>query len=247
MLAERSPPDARGDEPPDAPAAADRLLTLASALAVVAVALQAVTHLANFAFFDLDVEQLDAGGDSGAWAWASTVATFAAAFAALLLAAAGRGWEARWLVLAGILAFFSFDDLVQIHEYAGDWVEEAGIPEEWELRRAIWPALFLPLLATGLVLMLRLARSAPPRERRFLVVGLGLLVAAVAIEATTPVFFWLDWEQETWPYELEQVVEEGLELAGWILIAAGIAAIATRALAGGEPVRDARPAPKSPA
>jgi uncharacterized membrane protein YidH (DUF202 family) len=221
--------DAAGERAEDA--VVDRLLSTGLALAVLAVALQTVTHLLNFALFDLDVEQLDAGSDSGAWAWSSTVATFAAAFAALLLAAAGPNWRTRWLVLAGILAFLSLDDLLQVHEYSGDWVEELGIPEEWELRRAIWPAVFLPLLATAFLLLLRLARSARPRERRFLLLGLGQLAAAVAIEALTPVLFWFDWEQETWPYELEQVVEEGAELGGWMLIAAGLTAVAVRAVA----------------
>jgi hypothetical protein len=230
VLAERSAAKTPADGAAEPDEAADRLLDLGGALAVAAVVVQTVTHIVNFALFDLDVEQLDAGSDSSAWAWASSMAAFAAAFSALLLAAGGRDWRVRWLVLAGIVGFLSLDDLLQVHEYSGDFVEEFGIPEEWELRRAVWPAIFLPLLGTALLLMLQLARSAARRDGRFLRLGLAMLAAAVAIEALTPIFFWIDWEQETWPYELEQVVEEGAELAGWTLVAAGIAAAAVRDL-----------------
>ena len=56
--------------------------------------------------------------------------------------------------------------------------------------------------------MLQLARLARARDRRFLHVGLALLAGAVAIEAMTPVLFWVDLEQETWPYVPEVVYRE---------------------------------------
>jgi hypothetical protein len=45
---------------------------------------------------------------------------------------------------------------------------------------------------------------------------------AVALEATSPLLF-SAWGHGDLPYEFEVVLEEGLELGGWILIAAGIA------------------------
>jgi hypothetical protein len=210
---------------------AERLLTTGLILCVAAVALQTVVHLLTFVVFDLDIAQFDVGEEGSAWAWASAVSTFAAAFAALLHAATGSSWRRRSLVLALLLTFLSFDDLVQLHEYVGDAVEEVGIPEEWELRRLIWPIVFFPLLALTFLLLVERARAGLPRERRFLLAGLALLAAAVAAEAMTPALFWIGWERETLVYELEQATEEGLELGGWMLIAAALTAIAVRAVA----------------
>ena len=216
---------------PTSEAVADRLLSTGLVLAATAFAVQALVHLLNFVLFDLELEELSAGSEEGVFTWASTVATFAAAFALLVHAASGPSWRRDLLLLAGILAFFSFDDVLQVHERIGDAVEELGIPDEWELRRIIWPAVFFPLLAAAFVLLLRLSRASPARERRFIRGGMALLVAAIALEAISTVQFRLGWEKRTWPFEIEIVLEEGAELAGWIVIAAAVTAITVRALA----------------
>jgi hypothetical protein len=93
-----------------------RLLAVAVVAAASATAVQSVVHLVGLAFFDLEIELLNPDADTSVCAWASIVATFAAAFAALLLAVAS--WPlhtGRYAALAAVLAFFSLDDMVQIH------------------------------------------------------------------------------------------------------------------------------------
>lgn len=228
-----------------------RLLVVAVVAAVVAVAVQTVVHLVGLAFFDLEIEVLNADADTSVFAWASIVATFAAAFAVLLLAVAS--WPARagrHAALAGILAFLSLDDMVQIHERVSGVWRRLGIPEDWHLARLLWPAMFFPLLGLAFVLLWRLGSNAGPDAGRLVRGGLLLLAGAVALEAASPLLFQFGWDHRTWPHELEVVAEEGAELAGWILVAAGVSAVALRELAAsalpsyGAPPRSAPAAPR---
>ena len=211
-------------------AVAERLLTTAMVVAFVAAFVQGVIHLSNFALADLEVTLLNAGSDVAAFAWASTVATFAAAFAALVLAAVAKRWVPTLATLAVMLAFLSLDDFVQIHERISEEALEIGFSEAWHVGRLFWVVVLLPVLAATFVLLWRMARDAPEDEGRVLRLGLGLLVSAVALEAASPLLFQFGWDHLTWPYEVEVAVEEGAELAGWIAIAGALAARAVRAV-----------------
>jgi hypothetical protein len=211
-------------------AVAERLLKTATVVALVAAFVQGVVHLSNLALGDLELTVLDAGSDTGAFAWASTAATFAAAFAALVLAAAATRWVRTLATLAVMLAFLSLDDFVQIHERVSEEALEIGFPEAWHVGRLFWVVVLLPVLAATFMLLWRIAHVAPPDERRVLRVGLGLLVFAVALEAASPLLFHFDWDHLSWPYEVEVAVEEGAELAGWIAITGALAARAVRAV-----------------
>jgi len=71
---------------------------------------------------------------------------------------------------------------------------------------------------------MRGARDASRDVRRLTLTGLGALVLAVLMEAATPVLFALGQGRGSIPYELESVIEEGLELGGFVLIATALAA-----------------------
>jgi hypothetical protein len=211
---------------------ADRVLALGLALSLIALGVQSVLHLVNLAFLDLDVDAFNAGFDSSAFAWPTVAATAAAAFASTLVALSTGGRS--WIALALTLAFLSFDDQFGIHERASTLGNRLGAPESWHLGRLLWPVIFLPLLALATLLLWRLAATRPGRPGRIAQLGLGLLVAAVALEAASPLLFQAGWDQGDWPYELEVVVEEGAELVGWIWIASVLTAIACEKLAAEE-------------
>lgn len=198
----------------------DHLLQIGLRLAVLGFALQALSHLVNVFVFDGDSWNLDAEADNNAWAWASSVATFICAFVAVVLAVftgAGRLW-----FLAAVLAFFSVDDLVKIHEQIGTRVREDlfGLPTGWG--RLAWPAIFFPLLATTFLLLWRLAGDAPVRAGRWLRVGLALLVVAVGLELASAPWYISGRSAHSVVGALEVAVEEGIELAAWILIATAL-------------------------
>jgi hypothetical protein len=199
---------------------AERILRAGVWLAIAATAIQTVVHLANIVLLDRRFTLLDAESDISVWAWASTATeAAAAAFAALLAFAATRvAW--RPLLLAGLLAFLSADDILALHERIA--IDQLGpIPHA---SRLIWPLVFGPILVLTGWLLFRGARDASPDVRRLTVTGLGALVLAVLMEAATPVLFALGQGHGSLPYELESVIEEGLELGGFVLIATALAA-----------------------
>jgi hypothetical protein len=208
-------------EPPTA-ALEHRALRVGVALALALAALQSIAHLVNVLFFDLRIDMINADSDSGAFAWASSVATSCAALLLLLLAIL-RPTRTRPLVaLAGAVAFMSLDDMVGLHERVSDLGTTLGPIEHFA--RIFWPLVFMPLLAATFVGLFGVAaglRSAPGRA---LLAGLALLVAAIALEMASPILFALGSDHGELAYELEVVLEEGAELAGWILVSTGLAA-----------------------
>ncbi len=95
---------------------AERIVAVGLVLALVAAVGQTIVGLVNGLVFDGRYGQLDLDREFNVFAWASSAATFAAAFAALLAAIALDEARARWATLAAILAFFSADDLLVLHE-----------------------------------------------------------------------------------------------------------------------------------
>jgi hypothetical protein len=196
----------------------DRILTAGRAAALAGVAIQTLVHLLNAA---LDGRpQLDANAEHNVMTWGSSVATFAAAFAAALHAILLPGQRRGYILLACLLAFFSLDEAILLHERLSGWILDSfGFSASWD--SVLWPALYLPLAAPVVLILVAVARTAPVRASRFILVGLILLVSAVAAEAlsaplSTP---------ETaggWAHVLEGAYEEGAELVGWILIGAGL-------------------------
>lgn len=205
--------------------ALERLLQIGGALAVAGFALQAVTHLFNVFVLDGESFNLDAEADTNAWAWASSVATFTCAFLAALLALLSSTDTGRLWFLAGVLAFFSVDDLVRIHEELGTRIRERvfDLPTGWG--RIAWPAVFFPLLAAVFVILWRMARKTGGRAGRWIRVGLALLVLAIALELLSAPWYIEGRSAHSVPGATEVAIEEGAELAGWILIATGLTVI----------------------
>jgi hypothetical protein len=197
---------------------------------VAGVVLQSISDLVSLTVYDLELEIARAESDESAWAWASIVTTFTAAVGALLLFAVrpGRSW--RLAGLAAAVAFLSFDDMMQFHERSSEWVTKLGVPEDLHLSRLFWPAVFFPVLAATFWLLWDVSRSMPRPFRRFLLGGVALLAAAVAMEAVSPAIFWLGFERGGRAYELEVIAEEGAELGGWALIASALIAFAVAQL-----------------
>jgi len=201
-----------------------RLLRTAVVLAAAGVALQTFIHVFNLFVLNDRYYHLDASAEKTVFAWASSAATFAAACAALLLAAtptvARRG---VMLILGLLLAQLSLDDFVEIHERLGVAVDDAlDLPEAVGPR--IWVLLYMPLLAFTALLLVWSARQAPPRAARYQLAGLGLLVLGVISEGFGVFTKLLQEHGIESPHRLRAGVEEGFELAGWIILAAGLTA-----------------------
>lgn len=197
-----------------------RILKGAAFLAIAAVVVQTAAHLVDVVVFDLSVNLINVDSDTSAFTWASVVTEGTAAAMVLLIAATVSTRQGPILLLSGLLAFFSLDDAVEIHERISSHASRfLDFPHS---SRVFWPLVFLPLLATTFVLLWNLALHAHPSAGRAIRRGLLLLAAAVALEVASPLLI-SAWDHGDLPYELEVVLEEGLELGGWIMIAAGVA------------------------
>jgi hypothetical protein len=203
----------------DPEALAAWLLSTGVALAVAGVVVQTTVHLFH-SFVAQSVDSLSADRDAfSAFAWASSTATFGAAFAALLLY--GITDRARLLALALILAFLSLDDVVAGHERLAARAETTiGAPELSQ--RILWIVMFLPLIGAAFVLLAGLAKELGPRARRFVHIGLALLVFAIAAEASAYLTKSYGHPDGSTYDSFEVVAEEGAELAASILIAAAL-------------------------
>jgi hypothetical protein len=202
------------------PAPLERVLTVGLTVAVTGVALQTLAHLLNAAF--LENPLLNANAEHNAMTWASTVATFAAALAAALHATLLRERRRTYIFLACALAFFSLDDAILLHErLTASVLDSVGVSVSWD--SVLWPALYLPLAGLVVLSLLAIARTAPARAGRFIRVGLVLLLAAVAAEAISAPISTLE-TGAGWAHTLEGALEEGAELASWILIATALTA-----------------------
>lgn len=186
--------------------------------AVVGVTIQTAVHLLNAA---LDGSQyFSANGENNPMAWSQSAAIFAAAFVCALHTAVVSRRGRTLAALAAILAFLSLDEMLIVHErIVGRVLEVLALPIVWD--SVVWPVLYLPLLGALLLLLVRVARQAPKRVGRRVLVGVGLLLAAVAAEVlSAPISTGQDW-----PHTVEGAFEEAAELVGWILITTGLTAI----------------------
>lgn len=200
-----------------------RLVTAGTWLAVAAGALQIVVHFVNaatFAFSELDVNE-----EHNIFTWANSSAILAVAVAASLAALLGEERRRQLLALAVCTTFLSVDEAVVLHENITFAVLGAlDLGDVYD--SVLWPILYLPLLLLTAVLLLRVGRPASPRGRRCVLVGLALLAFSVFLEiVSTP------WSTErNLIHTIEGGFEETAELAGWILIATGLAALVAQPL-----------------
>ena len=192
----------------------------AAGVALAAVVLQSVGEVANFAL-DTDIDALDADEELNVFAWASSMSTFAAAFFLFVPAVAVPTLDRIRLVAAGALAFFSLDDAVGFHERLAERSVQV-LDTAVSVERIVWPIIYLPLLVFVFVILFRMARRHPDVIGTALLAGLALLALALLGEVTSAAY--VDGDADTWGSIIEVAVEEGAELAGWILIAGALAA-----------------------
>lgn len=204
-------PDASGRA---APAIASTLAWLALASGVGL----AVTQLGQELALGDPVPMLDADEEGNLWAWTHVVALVAVTGSVALHAAQRAAGRALWFAAATLL-FLSADEFLEIHGRVADtlvFFPHAG--------RIIWPVLYFPLLASLLIVLWRAVEPHGDRARAMVRGGLLLLCVAVLCElASVGVYVVADGDGLL--YNLEVALEEGAEVAGWLLVAGGFASV----------------------
>jgi hypothetical protein len=146
------------------------------------------------------------------------------ALAAFLHAAVFPARRREFFVLAGLGVLFSLDDVIQLHERAALRVGEdvLGLPDYLAVR--LWLVFYLPLLLLAGLMLWVVAEQLWPAAARTLRFGLALLVASIPVELAGAVTRWLAERGTDVPEDFRVAVEEGVELGGWILVAAALVA-----------------------
>ncbi len=201
----------------------ERLLVWGLNIAVVVVVVQTIGHLGDWLATDLDIVLLNADSDQSIYPWVSVVAIFSGALALFLFQQlTGAVGYIRWLPL--ILAYLSLDEMVALHERIVRVLKALAVDESYA--RVIWPALYLPLIAATALALWRMSRTFVPRAARFIEVGLVFLGAAVVLEVLSKALV------DDYPniYQVEVIVEQNLELAGWTLIGTALVSHVVRSL-----------------
>ena len=203
---------------------AERSVSVGYAIAIFTVLAQSAGHIVGVRMLDDRFWNLNADVEENAVAWAGSAATFAAALAAFALALVPREIDRRLLLLALLVAAFSLDDALGLHErVAASGVDALGIPDD--AGRLVWPVVYLPLLVAVLFLLLDAARRVFPRAGRAVLLGVAALFVAIGAElVAAAATVGLDVTRGSWPDVLEVVVEDGAEIGGWLLIAFGLTA-----------------------
>lgn len=197
----------------------ERLIRVGIAFAVVGVMIQTAIHSLNAALGG--GQYLDVNSEGNPTTWGHSAVIFASAFVCTVHATTLTRRRLVWAALAAILAFLSFDEMLLVHERVAEAVLEVlNLPLVWD--SVLWPVAYVPVLGVLVLLLVSVARSNAERVGSLVLVGLGFLFTAVAAEipsaAISDGFF-------SWPHIVEGAVEEGAELAGWILIATGLTGI----------------------
>jgi hypothetical protein len=194
-------------------------------LALLAVAVQTALYVADVYALDRRVQSFDVDSEGGIPAWAATVAIFSTGLVALLLSFVESSRRLRLLALGGAAIFLSIDESLIVHERLGLAVTEALDLSDKYLRVA-WPAVYLPVLVAVAALISHLAWTSADPARRLLAVGLATLAAAVGLEiAGLALDLIPSLGERGWLYTAQIALEEGAELAGWILLTTGLAVL----------------------
>jgi hypothetical protein len=211
---------------PASRALAVRVVRTGVIAAIVAAVSQSIIYLFSAAFlgnswvFNVDI-------DAGVFTWASATVT---AFAALALAVLSLVRpHHRWLnaLAALVILYLSLDDQIAIHERIGTYLEDHVVQS---VSGILWEIAYIPLLLFPFLTFAWIASNVVTRpERRAIGLGLGLLVGALFAEAIHGVIGALQ-SAANFRYYAEVTIEEGMELAAWIVLASVTMSLLLRAV-----------------
>lgn len=183
-----------------------------------------VAHSVNALALDDRFFELNARSEGTFFTWLSTSAAFGAALAAAVSALLLPRHRWRLAVVAVAFAYASVDDLLTLHERLGQALFMDGLSLSKELASRLEILVFAPLLGAGLLAAWSMSRELERRIGSTLRTGLIVLVVALALELVAGSTRLLLDGPLAWIDELRIGTEEGMELAGWIVVATGLLA-----------------------
>jgi hypothetical protein len=188
-------------------AGTDRLIK-AGIVAVTAVVLAGTAaQLIGYGLFHGRVPALDSASDGGLFGLVGDISIATAAVAAWAVLVRVRPLRAATVALPPLLSFLTVDKLVRLHDHIPHWL-----------------LFYLPVLAATFVAVAVVARRLSPRCLRLTAIGLVLLIGSFGLHQYGEwLLHQLGGSDGGWMFQVKAVVKHGLEVAGWFVIALGLA------------------------
>jgi hypothetical protein len=201
--------------------ASSRSVQLGWSIALLACAAQTAAHLTNELVLGGRFHQLDAGADGNTFAWVNTLAIVSLVILVLAGAVGGVMRWSRAAILAVGLGLLALDDATGVHDRLHE-LRVASLLGPPAAAAAAALGAFALLLALVFVLLWAETGQAQAGARWMIRAGLLALAAAVATRVVGATFTLVG----TFSTALRAFAVaggQGLDLAGWILVAAGYA------------------------
>jgi hypothetical protein len=185
-----------------------RLVAIGIAATTGVVAAGVAAQLIGYEFFHGRVQPLNSASDGGLFGLVGNISIAAAALAAWLVLIRVRPATIAILILPPLLTFLAVDKVFRLHDHISGWL-----------------VFYLPVLAATFVAAAAASRRLPPRCFRLITVGLALLIGSFLLHQYGEwLLYHVGGTNTGWMYQVKAAVKHGLEVAGWFLIALGLAA-----------------------
>lgn len=182
-------------------------------LSVAGLGSELLVRAAPSGLTDATVQRLSLSYEGNVPTWAASSLLLVCALVAGSIAALPTSARPRsWIAVALAFGYASLDEMAQLHESLGGWVETGGVLYfDWVISAAI----LLVALAFAFWPWLR---SLPPATRRRMVLA-ALLYFGGAVAMELPLGWWTDRAgSDSLGYALIDWVEETMEMCGTLLM-----------------------------
>jgi hypothetical protein len=186
---------------------AERVISIGVLTTLATVIAQTASQSIDFGVFGLGLRFLDSNHHRSIFGAASLLAQ-AAAVAAIAARSAWAPRRAGWLLLAALVGVLLILRIINAYD----------VPP------------LLPLVAVIVLLFWRLTSDDPTRPRAIIWGALLLLGLSFGLHAVVPRVDSLGSAGNSWAFQIKSMLKHSAELAGWMLLATGVAAASRRGL-----------------
>ena len=164
-------------------------------------------QLIGYGLFHGRVPALNSAADGGLFGLVGNISIAAATLAAWLVLLRIRPRTIATVALPVLLSFLTVDKIFRLHDHIPGWL-----------------VFYLPVLSATFVAIAAVARLLSPRCFRLTTIALALLVGSFLLhEYGEWLLLHLGGSTTGWMYQVKAAVKHGLEVAGWLFIALGLA------------------------
>jgi hypothetical protein len=184
-----------------------RLIAVGMAATTAIVLAGTAAQLIGYGLFHGRVHALDSASDGGLFGLVGDVSTAAATLAAWLVLIRVRPVTIAMVALPPLLTFLTIDKVFRLHDHIPHWL-----------------VFYLPVLAATFVAVAAVARRLSPRCVPLAAIALALLISSFLLHLYGEwLIYHLGGSATGWLFQVKAAVKHGLEVAGWFLIALGLA------------------------